>query len=174
MGIEEKYQIRCRNKSDISEHLPLLRIYAGMVDHITEFGVRYGNSTCALLAGKPRKMVSYDWKNFSAYGEFKELVKADTEFIFIQADVREIEIEPTDLLFIDTVHTYEQLSVELKKHADKVRKYIILHDTHTTDPTGSILGMWRAIGELMGTGQWHIVLDYENNNGLTILERISS
>jgi len=174
LSIEIHYRSRCEMKSDINEHLPLLRIYGSLVDHITEFGVRHGNSTVALLASKPKKMISYDWKEFNQYPKFRDLVARDTEFVFIQADVREIEIEPTDLLFIDTVHTYEQLSVELKKHAGRVRRYIILHDTHTTDPTGSIPGMWKAIGELMGTGKWRIDCDYENNNGLTVLERIAS
>jgi hypothetical protein len=77
-------------KSDINEHLPLLRIYGSLVDHITEFGVRHGNSTVALLASKPQKMISYDWKEFNQYPKFRDLVARDTEFVFIQADLERI------------------------------------------------------------------------------------
>ena len=48
---------------------------------------------------------------------------------FFVADTRQLEIEETDLLFIDTWHDYLQLKKELFRHSNKVKKYIILHDT---------------------------------------------
>ena len=41
----------------------------------------------------------------------------------------DIEIEETDILFIDSWHIYGQLIRELNMHHKKVNKYIILHDT---------------------------------------------
>jgi hypothetical protein len=40
-----------------------------------------------------------------------------------------VEIERTDMLFIDTWHKYGQLSEELRMHSPNVDKYIVLHDT---------------------------------------------
>jgi hypothetical protein len=42
-----------------------------------------------------------------------------------------VEIEPTDLLLIDTLHVYEQLQAELRRHAGQVRKYVVLPGTGT-------------------------------------------
>ena len=40
---------------------------------------------------------------------------------------------PTDmLLFIDTRRDYEQLTEELRRHAGRVRRYIVLYDTATS------------------------------------------
>jgi hypothetical protein len=97
-----------------------------------------------------------------------------TEFVFRQADVREVEIEPTDMLFIDTWHVYEQLKEELRLHADKVRKYIVLHDTTTYGQLGETeghAGLWPAVEEFLSEGMFRLRQRYENNNGLTILER---
>ena len=86
-----------------------------------------------------------------------------------------MEIEPTDLLFIDTFHVYQQLRRELELHADRVRRFIALHDTTTFGETGeheSSRGLWPAIVEfLAGSSQWRVAARYHNNNGLTILER---
>jgi hypothetical protein len=50
-------------------------------------------------------------------------------FEFKIADSLKEEIETTDLLFIDTYHTYIHCLLELEKHEKNVNKYIILHDT---------------------------------------------
>jgi hypothetical protein len=45
-----------------------------------------------------------------------------------------------DMMFFDTLHTYEQLSLELQMHARKATRYLGFHDTHTCwhqDKTGS-------------------------------------
>ena len=49
--IEAKYREKCATPSDIFEHLPTLRRYAGQCEHVTELGVRTVVSTWALLAG---------------------------------------------------------------------------------------------------------------------------
>src|SRR4029078_1132257 len=50
-------------------------------------------------------------------------------FKFICANDMDIDIEPTELLFIDSLHTYCHLSYELEKFSPQVSKYIALHDT---------------------------------------------
>lgn len=53
------------------------------------------------------------------------------DFEFRIADTREVEIEETDFLFIDTRHVADCLIKELERSAPKVRKYIAFHDTTT-------------------------------------------
>lgn len=155
----------CKSTSDINEHLPTLRDLAKECSHVTEMGVRYIVSTWAFIEATPKTLVSIDHKHPSTYGgDITKVEQACKEkgikFTFIEGDTREIDIDKTDLLFIDTDHTYEQLSAELKRHASKVKKYIVLHDTESCPE------MLPAIDELKG---WKVHKHYSNNNGLTIL-----
>lgn len=102
---------------------------------ITEMGTRGGVSTRAWLYAQPEKLVCYDLRKLPIV-DLLERVAGKTDFQFHEADVLEIDIEETDLLFIDTWHVYEQLQAELAKHASKARKYIVLHDTTTFGETG--------------------------------------
>jgi hypothetical protein len=47
--IEIKYRNACDEVSDINEHIPVLKRYADMCEHVTEFGVRSGVSTWAWI-----------------------------------------------------------------------------------------------------------------------------
>jgi hypothetical protein len=95
--------------------------------------------------------------------------------MFCQADVLQVEVEETDLLFIDTWHVYEQLKQELALHAARVRKYLVFHDTSTYGQVGEAAGsrgIWPAIQEfLQNNPQWSLHSHAANNNGLTILVR---
>lgn len=177
MTLLELYEQRCSEKSDINEHLPTLKRYAEECDHVTEMGVRTIVSTYALLMGKPKKMVSYDIR-FADTDFIKELVKDDTEFVFEIANTLNLEMEETDLLFIDTLHNYNQLKRELELHGNKSRKYIIFHDTTTFEWGGESyegkpeVGLWPAIDEFLKENQhWEIHERFTNNNGLTVLKR---
>src|SRR5207249_1177870 len=97
-----------------------------------------------------------------------------TRFDFHQADVRQVEIEETDLLFLDTWHVYEQLKEELRLHAAKARRWIVLHDTTTFGDEGETAGhrgLWPAVEELLAQGQWRLRWRWHDCHGLTVLER---
>lgn len=177
MKREEIYQSLCNKRSDINQHLPTLKKYSEECNHVTEFGVRSVVSTWALLCGNPQTLISYDIKHPSKFKGDIDLVYAlsgGTNFKFVLANVLEVDIEPTDLLFIDTWHTYRQLSLELAKHSKNVGRYIILHDTSTFGETGEDKGegILKALNEfLFKNKDWSIKEVYTNNNGLTIIER---
>ncbi len=181
MNLESVYGLKCARVSDINEHLPTLKQYASECDHVTEMGVRKIVSTYGLLAGRPKKMISIDLRHpITMGGDFELLIKiateAEVDFSFIRANTREIDIEETDLLFIDTYHSYEQLKIELAKHGSKARKYIILHDTATfgyVDMNGFGRGLMPALDEFLVTNpEWCIKEQFDNNNGLTVVARI--
>ena len=190
-NLERIYTRNLERASDMNEHLPTLRRYAESCEHVTEMGVRCANSTYALMLGQPTRMVSIDLLSVEESCQFYnvdltttkslyDLAKdAGVNFEFVIGDTRTIEIEPTDLLFIDTLHTYTQLKRELELHSGKVRKFIILHDTTTFGESGEPdengireLGLWPAVEEFLNTNcQWEILERFTNNNGLTILNR---
>jgi predicted O-methyltransferase YrrM len=100
-----------------------------------------------------------------------------------------------DLTFIDTWHIYGQLKRELSKFSLLTKKYIILHDTTVDAIKGETIrlkmdskkqslesgypieeiecGLQKAINEFLFTNrEWRVKEVFENNNGLTVLERI--
>lgn len=128
--LQDIYESNCRSHTDIYEHLPTLRRYADMCNHVTEFGVEYGRSTSAFLSSKAEKVFSYDIIVFGVVRELQEICKLEnTHWEFRIGDSRKVDIEPTDLLFIDTHHYYQHLKDELVRNGHRVRKYIIMHDT---------------------------------------------
>ena len=176
--VETMYRKKCEKKSDINEHLPVLRKYASECSHITEFGVRGIVSTWAFLAGKPKKFISYDIIHPSRLGAdinqvYEAAMEIGVDYNFKQADVLKTEIEETELLFIDTIHNYEQLKAELELHATRATKYIILHDTTTFGINGmnGKEGLKKALNEFLeGNLLWSVENEFKNNNGLTILK----
>ena len=169
-----------KHRVDIGEHMDILRLLAADCDIVTEFGVRTGNSTLALCLAHPSRITSYDV-------DFSDLKRGETEFLkrtagektglrFVKENTLECEIAETDMLFVDTLHTYHQVWNELKRHADKVRKYIVLHDTvlyGVVGEDGSFPGIVAAIYKFLDiNGDWRMGMNLLNQNGLIVLERI--
>jgi len=173
--LEEIYKRKRAEISDMMAHMEIITHFATGCQTIAEFGVRTGRSTIALLMAKPKSMVSVDVKPFEDEEEYSEACgKEGIVWKFIQADDLKIRLSLVDLLFIDTDHIYPQLHNELTLHAHYVKKYIILHDMHM--PPWSCYGdtsalMWKAVGELMATGEWYLHYDDNQNYGLTVLGR---
>jgi hypothetical protein len=173
-SLAELYRAVCSTPSDINEHCPTLYLLARQCRHVTEMGTRAGVSTVALLYAQPDKLVCYDRLKLPSISRLQALA-GRTHFVFHQADVRTVEIEETDLLLIDTWHVHEQLKDELRLHAGKVRKYIVLHDTTTFGEWGETAGhrgLWPAVEEFLAQGTFRVKKRYHNNNGLTILQAV--
>lgn len=102
--------------------------------------------------------------------------------------------ETFDLVFIDTWHIYGQLKRELNYFAPITNKYIIMHDTTVDEWLGETIrcnwnakeqakssgmleeeinmGLWPAVVEFISNNsEWKVKERFNNNNGLTILER---
>jgi glycosyltransferase involved in cell wall biosynthesis/Flp pilus assembly protein TadD len=174
LTLADLYRTACSTPSDINEHLPTLYLLARQCRHVTELGTRIGVSTTAWLFAQPERLICYD-KVILPPVERLQALSVRTQFAVHEAHVLQVEIEETDLLFIDTWHVYEQLKAELRRHSDKVRKYIVLHDTTTFGERGETdghRGVWLAVEEFLRQGKFKLKKKYENNNGLTILEAV--
>jgi tetratricopeptide (TPR) repeat protein len=163
-----------RNKpSDINEHVPTLYKLAKECRHITEFGTRTAVSTTAFLYAQPERVVCYDLRKWPEVNQL-EILAGRTKFSFHLANVLNVEIEDTDLLFIDTRHVHEQLQEELRLHAPKARKYIVLHDPATAGENGegeSRRRLWPAVEDFLAQGQFALKDPFLPTKGLTILAR---
>lgn len=187
-SIEEMYKLKCATPSDINQLLPILKEFASKCDHITEMGVRDPTSTYAFLAGNPKKLICYDIVRHLNIDVVEVLAAvSSTKFKFYHKDVLQVEIEPTDFLFIDTFHTSAQLEKELALHAHKVKKYIGFHDTATfwekgedayeevkDRGTADGTGLKYALEAFLEVNKdvWEIEFITRHNNGLTIIKKL--
>jgi hypothetical protein len=158
MDFEKEYQDACAKDTDIHEHLPVLSELTSQCTHVTELGVGWAQSTRAFLR-HDIELHSYEFMPLPGIREFFEEAKNAGRNVTLHVDdTRKVEITETDLLFVDSLHIYEQVQKELELHANKARKFIGFHDTTTfeyTDETnyeelgddwkGEGIGIWKAI-----------------------------
>jgi cephalosporin hydroxylase len=159
-----EYEQRCLEWTDICDWLPVL--YQEVADRtepqVIELGVRAGNSTAAFLAAIEKvgghlwsvdpmpMMVPPAW--FEA--PFWTPRRAD--------DLRIVDELPNDvdIVFVDTLHTYDQTLAELIAYVPKVKPggVVLLHDTELphpeADPTCAAFPVRRAIEHYLTGKPW--------------------
>lgn len=173
--IQEHYQTILNTPSDIRLDLPILYDLARQCEHITELGTGFGNSTAAFLAAQPKRLLSYDLRFLESALVLKPMYGA-TDFQLIEADDLTIALEPTDMIFIDTYHTYVQLSQELRLHAHAAKKFLAFHDTEVfgkMSEDNTRPGLVAAIKEfLVNNPIWQLKSHSNIHNGLTVLQKM--
>lgn len=198
--LAEEYVKHCQEQSDIHEHLPILRHLSSECSSVVEIGVRYVASTWGILQGlsesphHPRSYLGIDLNQppHDKYNLARELANQHgISFDFLLGNDLDFEIEPVDMIFIDTLHTYCQLTAELEKFAPKAKKYITMHDTsapwgdqNDTDYRGdyseysadydcSKQGLWPAVVDFLARHpEWQLNERRLNNHGFTTLVRV--
>jgi len=198
--MQQGYQARCQNPSDINEHLPVLYEYTKKCSTVVECGVRTIVSSYAFANGlkeTPGNLLTMVDPGASPdMPAFLNLCKTEgvNAQFFNESDLL-CPLVKTDLLFIDTWHVYGQLKRELARWHSSVNKYIIMHDTTVDEWAGETIrngwnaveqskkfgipveeinkGLWPAVEEfLLLHPEWVIEKRLCNNNGLTILKRV--
>lgn len=186
---------------DIGEHMSLLKQLAFECPTVTEIGLGLVISTWAILEGlsenfsSERHYIGIDIAqppedNLALAQKFA--TERGIDFTFQRGNDLYIDIESTDLLFIDSMHTYCHLSYELDTFSPKVRKYIAMHDT--SEPWGdrddieylgdyseyppeysrTKRGLWQAVEDfLVRHPEWELQERHLNCHGFTILRRIT-
>lgn len=200
LELQVKYDLAHRESSDINEHLPTLRHFAKECSSVVEIGLRTMVSSWGLLLGlseSPSFSRSYlgidiDLPPVDTLNQAKWLAEGvGISFKFWLANDMDIAIESTDMLFIDSLHTYCHLTYELETFSPNVNKYIAMHDTtfsnETIDDIGysgdyseypqeydrAKRGLWPAIEDfLQKHPEWTLYHRSFNNYGLTVLKRI--
>lgn len=184
IDLEHEFNLVKNYETDINEHADTLRHYAEQCEHVTEMGIRFGNSTVMFFAARPKKFVSYDVFKEERVNYLELIAKEcgiNWELKIMNPspeDATESKIEETDLLFIDTNHFAQQMAHELKLHASKVRKYIILHDVFVFWNRGAgddhlADGLKNAVEPFLASHpEWQVVFRTDANNGLMVMEKI--
>ncbi|CAN5410681.1 hypothetical protein BH11PLA2_BH11PLA2_34670 [soil metagenome] len=179
-GIDGEYFRVCQTASDINEHLPVIRALADKCERITEFGLGYGLTSIALLSARPKLLQSYDSSApLVDYVTLSKLCPSTQWNIRVGNTLEVPPIDETELLVIDSLHTHDHLLAELRRHAPRVTRWIVFHDTMTfgtQGEDGQQPGLLGAISEYVtkeAKGEWKVTDVLRNNNGLLILERIA-
>lgn len=144
---QQRYADVAAVPSDIQAHLPRLRSEARGT--VLELGVRGGNSTAALLAGVEAHggaVWSVDVDDASA-----SIFDGHPQWRFVLADSRDVAAVEAhgltgelDVLFVDTLHTYEQVRGELRAWGDRVRAggVLLFHDTDSFPEIRRAIAEW--------------------------------
>lgn len=183
--------------SDINQHLDTLQNLASQCETVIELGVRSGVSTYALLAGRPRQIKSFDINPIGPLEDIFNNHAVDNNIswkFYNENCLTTNNIDECDMLFIDTFHSFKQMSCELLLHGNKAKKYLVFHDTVTfgyNDELGDIKlqylseslqafchslpdqkGIMPAIEKfIIDFPQWKIYEHYKNNNGLLVITK---
>lgn len=175
LELQRGYEAECLTTSDINEHLPVLRKYAGRCDSVLELGVRSCVSSWAFLMGLhdataapealdaaaagPKRLVSVDLDRDDANVARVRTAaeEAGISHSFVQKNDLDLDAtefgEEVDLTFIDTWHVYGHLKRELLKFAPVTRKFIIMHDTEVDRTSGESLRCgWDTAAQARLTG----------------------
>jgi len=162
----------------MTAHLPRLRALADGLDRAVELGVGVGGSSSALLLGA-RQVLSIDIAETLEAAELRTIAGDRWEYRIV--DSLTTTIGPCDLLFVDSLHTFDHVDAELRAHADAVRRYLVFHDSitfgsvgadgGTGQPDPTKLGIRPAIDLLMiRDPRWRIAAHYLDSHGLLVLE----
>lgn len=164
----------------IAHYMETLRRYSDRGDVSVEFGLNQVNSTWALLASKATQICSVDIdvhqnpiknldgidKNIWAIHAHKVAWQSGKRYHIENCSSLEINFDRIDFLFIDSLHTEQQLKSELSKHSPFVANYIAIHDTQLFKKSYGT-----AIEDFLNLGEWDVELELKDDPGLTILKR---
>lgn len=141
VNLQERYEQACATPSDIYLHLPTFAkmVFGRDARHVIELGTRSGVSTVAWLYALEHSgghLTSVDLEpapNIGRWSHWVHLVGDDCDPNIIS------ELEPADIVFIDTSHLYDHTLRELNLYKWLVRRpgLIVLHDTELERPEGA-------------------------------------
>lgn len=178
-----------RPERAITAHLPRLRDLARRCAYVVEFGVKRGASSSALLLGAAH-VTSYDLVPTKQARELKRIVGERWDYRI--EDTRTAMVPFCDLMFFDSLHTYEQMQIELERHAHRSLRYLVFHDVSTFGEVGADgesgrqawtyvvgqsvplqhLGIRPAIDQFqIAHPEWRIAERYVDSHGLLVLRK---
>jgi hypothetical protein len=202
LGLRLQYDLASSQPTDINEHLFALRSLAMQCSSVVEIGLRGMVSTWGILQGLSESASSvrlYFGIDLAPPSPHilrlgRQLAECNNiAFHFVQANDMHVMIPPTEMLFIDSLHTYCHLTYELETFSPHVSKYIAMHDTSA--PWGEVddctywgdyseyppeysrekKGLWPAVEDfLLRHPEWSLYQRSFNNHGFTILKRVGA
>ncbi len=202
LEIEKEYICRYFIVSDLNEHLPRLRKVASECASATELGLDQMIATWGILMGltengSPDRLyvgIAKALPPVEAYSVAYDLAEAEgIEFEYMDGNCKLSDLPSTDLLYIDSMHTYCHLTFQLEALSSKVNKFIAIPYTcsqwsHADDPAylgnyseypdtidRNKRGLRTAVDDFLSHHpEWSLYEHFEDHQGFTILKRKSA
>ncbi len=150
-----------------------LRDLAAKCTHVTQIGIWGTPSRIALAIGTRGKFIDYSSAQRPEWSELKQFM--NDRFEGKELPANGLEIEETELLFIDTYHNEVETFNLLTKHSPKVQKYLVIHTTEIFGETGDDGGPGVLPGLrlfVQANRVWTTIRQDRNNYGLLVLSRL--
>jgi hypothetical protein len=170
--IDEWFDLVKSKASDINEHATTLRELAtGRT--VADYGHRPECSSVALASTASGYTLLHPAqpREFAHIAKFLGSKKVPVNHQVVKEEIP--TVPKCDLLFIDTVHTYDYTKRFLAANHEQVRDYIVLHDTviyGETGEDGKKPGMMGAIREFLREHRrWSVKQHHHHQYGLIVL-----
>ena len=118
-------KVRWKMAGDMPSRMDWLVEHFSNLESITEFGHYQGCSTAVWLKCRPKRLLTVDYANYLPQEEYHNVAREiGVDLTIVIEDDLKINIDPVDLLFIDTMHTEEHTYKELIRHGDKAKNIL--------------------------------------------------
>jgi glycosyltransferase involved in cell wall biosynthesis/tetratricopeptide (TPR) repeat protein len=174
--LQQHYESACVTPSEMQDYLPVLNELARDCKHVTVLGLRSYEAALALLAANPQQFACCDDVLRPEVEKLRGLA-GTMPFAFLVCDTRQAPQEETDLLFLDTLRTGDQLREQLARLGSHVRRFVVIAGTGRYAEQGETPGspgLWPVVAEFVAQGTFQIRRRYEAGLGMTILERVGA
>jgi hypothetical protein len=168
---ESIYQWLRSRPRDLNKHMDKLREFASQSKTVTEFTHRRESTAAFVAAGAT--VTSYNLEEDEIVARLKEI--SPSSMIVPVPSENVDKIEPTGMLFIDSLHTERCLTRELMTHGPQVEKYIALHDTvlHANHGEDGGPGLAESLRKFLSAfPEWYFAYHTNQQYGLSILSRV--
>lgn len=164
-------QKKAHGEKYTSHHDDLIRLMLECKTY-KELGVNQGATAAAVLLQAPKyiELIDITLNNFNEYRHLFEQFAQEND---VALSIKEIgstdpslDITECDLLFVDSLHFIWHIQEELRLHAPKTNKYIVIHDTGDR-PLNHVAAL-----NVLGDMGWQEVKHDLRGHGHSIFKRI--
>lgn len=170
-SLEEMYERLHKTERDLNMHMPLLKKYAAKCGKVAEISGRR-ESSVALLAGKPKDFWSFNPEGTSLRDSAEATPGTGHHYAATDPNrINQLEHD-VDLLFLDIDQRYDLYRERLDQLAPQVKRFIIVHDTHTFGNQGKDggKGVRDALNDFMRDHpEWSVLHHTPLQHGLTVI-----
>lgn len=184
-NLDTIFEFTKNKKRDLEQHADTIKDFSSKVSSVITF-VKRAEWDAFILAGRPDKLVSHNTEAGSDLIKALHDVTGRTEtrpgakrrvkeYRSTKQSSLDAPPEECDMLVIDTEHHADRLSMELDRHAPKVRHWIMLRGTGTFGEKAEGSngpGLLVAARDFMSKHpEWKRIFQDDRQYGLTVLSR---
>lgn len=142
-----------------ASHFDILRMLAKWCGRVVELGTGDGHAGVAMLAGRPKELVTYDVAESPLAGILENV--AEGTFVKRRlADFDKMEPEHGDMLFLDATRLGTRLQAVLERHMGGFGMYVVLRGAGEA---------WRGL--LGANSGWLLAEEHKDGPGMVVLRR---